>query len=160
MHEEYHIVGRGSNRTRSTGPAPPDRLLGDPRGSFLDHRSRPFYNGVVIQIYGRRKCTGTRKAERFFSDRGIRVQSLDVDVKAPGSRELELFASVIGPDALLDTEGRAYRDRGLAYMEFDAVTEIAGDVRLLRTPIVRDGREVAVGEDPAFWARLAGQAKT
>jgi len=114
----------------------------------------------VIQIYGRRKCKTSRKAERFFNERGIAFQSIDIDVKAPGRRELELFAEVIGIDAILDSEGKAYRERGFAYMEFDAIEEVAADPRLLRTPIVREGRECAVGDDHAFWKRLAERARS
>jgi arsenate reductase-like glutaredoxin family protein len=113
----------------------------------------------VIQIYGRRKCKATRKAERFFSERGIPVQSIDLDVKPPGRRELELFVDVLGADALLDSQSKAYGERGFAYLEFDPVDEIAGDARLLRTPIVREGREVAIGEDESFWKRLADRAR-
>ncbi len=114
----------------------------------------------MIQIYGRKKCKTSRKAERFFSERGIAFQSVDLDVKAPGRRELELFAEGIGIDALLDSESKAYKDRGLAYMEFDAIDEIASDPRLLRTPVVREGRSCAVGEDQAFWKRLADGARS
>lgn len=109
----------------------------------------------MIQIYGRKKCKVTKKAERFFSERRIPYQSVDLDQKAPGARELELFAQAVGAAELLDTGSKAYRSRGLAYMEFDPLEEIAEDPSLLRTPIVREGREVSVGEDEAFWKRLA-----
>lgn len=109
----------------------------------------------MIQIYGRKKSQNTKKAERFFSERRIPHQSIDVDVKAPGPRELELFAQVLGADALLDTESKAYRKRGLSYMEFEPLEEIADDPSLLRTPIVREGRELSIGVDESFWEKLA-----
>ncbi len=108
----------------------------------------------MIQIYGRRKCKGTRKAERYFRERRVPYQSIDLDVKAPGRRELELFASQVGADELVDTESKRYQDRGLAYMEFDPLAEIADDPGLLRTPIVRQGRRVAVGTDEVLWKSL------
>jgi len=114
----------------------------------------------VIQIYGRRKCKGTRKAERFFSERRIAFQSVDLDVKAPGRRELELFVGAVGADELIDTQSKLYRERGFAYLEYDPVAELSEDARLLRTPIVREGREVSVGEDESFWKRLADRAKS
>ena len=110
----------------------------------------------MIQVYGRKKCKTTRKAERFFSERRIAIQSIDLDAKPPGRRELELFVQVLSADALLDTDGAAYSRRNLAYLEFDAAEEIAGDASLLRTPIVRNGRDLCVGDDPAGWARIAG----
>jgi arsenate reductase (glutaredoxin) len=108
----------------------------------------------VIQIYGRKKCKGTRKAERYFSERRIPYQSIDLDVKSPGRRELELFVEQVGADELLDTDSKTYRERGMAYMEFDPLSEIAEDPGLLRTPIVREGRRVAVGTDETFWKSL------
>lgn len=113
----------------------------------------------MIQIYGRKKCKDTRKAERFFKERRIPVQSIDLDVKSPGPREVELFAQTVGIDALIDTQSKVYRERGLGYMEFDALEEIAENPALLRTPIVRDGREVAVGADEGFWRRIAEGAR-
>ena len=109
----------------------------------------------MIQIYGRKKCKDTKKAERFFKERAIPIQSIDLDVKAPGPRELELFAQAVGAEELIDTEGKKFRARGLAYMEYDPLEEIAEDPALLRTPIVREGREVAVGADETFWKQLA-----
>lgn len=109
----------------------------------------------MIQIYGRKKSKDTKKAERFFSERRIPYQLIDLDVKAPGGRELELFRDMLGADELVDTESKAYKTRGLAYMEYDPVEEIAEDPSLLRAPIVREGRDVAVGVDEAFWKSLA-----
>ena len=109
----------------------------------------------VIQIYGRKKCKDTRKAERFFSERKIPYQSVDLDVKTPGRRELELFAEVVGADDLIDVDSKAYRARGLAYMEYDPLEEIAEDPSLMRTPVVREGRELSIGADETFWKHLA-----
>jgi arsenate reductase-like glutaredoxin family protein len=142
MHEKYHIVGDGSNRMPVYKPF------------------ATSYNAHVIQIYGRKKCKGTKKAERFFSERRVPFQSIDLDKKAPGGRELELFADVAGVDALLDTEGKSYRQRGFAYLDFDPLAEITEDPSLLRTPIVREGRALAIGEDEEFWRSLAERAKS
>ena len=137
MHEKYHIAGAWSNQ------------------QFLDSAPDAPYNGQVIQIYGRRKCKETKKAERVFSERRVPYQSVDLDAKTPGTRELELFAEVAGADELVDTESKSYRGRGLQYMDFDPLEEIAEDPTLLRTPIVREGRELSVGTDEAFWKQLA-----
>jgi len=109
----------------------------------------------VIQIYGRKKCSGTRKAQRFFSDRRIRIQNIDLDQKPPGRREIELFIQVAGADALVDQDGKVYRSRGLGYMEFDPADELNEHPALLRTPIVRSGRTIIVGEDKAGWRGIA-----
>ena len=137
MQEKYHIEGTGSNRC------------------FLDLPADRFYNELVIQIYGRKKCKDTKKAERFFSERRIPYQLVDLDVKTPGRRELELFAEVAGAEELIDTGSKSYRRRGLEYMEYDPAEEIEEDPTLLRTPIVREGRKLSVGADEEFWKRLA-----
>jgi arsenate reductase-like glutaredoxin family protein len=113
---------------------------------------------VVIQIYGRKKCKDTRKAERFFKERGVQFQFVDLDQKAPGRREIELFLEVLGEDEVLDTEGKAYQKRGLAYMDFDAAEELEEHPELFRTPIVRDGRNLAAGSAESFWRDLAGKS--
>jgi len=112
----------------------------------------------VIQIYGTKKCKGTQKAERFFKERNVAYQLVDLTVKAPGGREIDLFVQRIGEDNLIDTESKSYKKRGMHYMAFDAAEEIAADPKLLKTPIVREGQKVAVGVDEAFWAELAEQA--
>ncbi|MEE8440826.1 MAG: ArsC/Spx/MgsR family protein [Spirochaetia bacterium] len=112
----------------------------------------------MVQIYGRKKCSGTRKAQRFFSDRRIQVQNIDLDRKPPGKREIDLFVQVVGVDALVDKDGKIYRSRGLSYMEFDPVDELNENPDLLRTPIVRSGRMIVVGEDEAGWSTVADGA--
>ena len=109
-----------------------------------------------LQIFGTRKCPDTRKAERFFRDRGVAYQFIDLAEKGISPGELAGVAQALGRDLLIDTEGKRFRDRGLAYQDYDAEAEILADALLLRTPIVRDGRKAVIGHDPAGWAELLG----
>ena len=95
---------------------------------------------------------------RFFSERRVEIQNIDLDQKTPGRREMELFIQVVGAEALIDQDGKTYRSRGLGYMEFDPVDELTEDPGLLRTPIVRAGRTIVVGEDEAGWRGIADEA--
>ena len=95
---------------------------------------------------------------RFFSERRVEIQNIDLDQKTPGKREMELIIQVAGAEALIDQNGKAYRSRGLEYMEFDPVDELNEDPGLLRTPIVRVGRTIVVGEDEARWRGVADEA--
>ena len=95
---------------------------------------------------------------RFFSERGVQVQNTDLEQKPPGRREIELFIQVAGAEALIDQDSTAYRSRGVGYMEFDPIDELAEIPVLLRTPIVRIGRTIIVGEDEAGWRRVADAA--
>jgi arsenate reductase len=123
-----------------------------------------------LQIFGTRKCPATRKAERFFRDRGIAYQFIDLAEKGISAGELAAAAAALktagdaggaaagtgagaapGPAALIDTGGKRFRDRGLAYQDYDAEAEILADPLLLKTPIVRRGRRAVIGDDAAGW---------
>lgn len=105
-----------------------------------------------LQIFGTRKCSVTRKAERFFRDRAIDYQFIDLAEKGPSRGELAAIAAAVGRDSLVDLEGQHAKKRGLAYMDFDPEEEILTDPLLLRTPVVRDGRKAVIGDAPADWA--------
>lgn len=104
-----------------------------------------------LQIFGTRKCRITRKAERFFKERDVSYQFVDLAEKGISPGELRAVASALGPQALLDSESARYRERGLAHMVIDPVEAGVEDPLLLKTPIVRDGKKACVGDDPESW---------
>jgi arsenate reductase-like glutaredoxin family protein len=109
-----------------------------------------------LQLFGTRKCADTRKAERFLKERGIAFQFVDLADKGISPGELRSVAAALGLESLVDTEGAAYRRRGLAHMEFDLEEELLREPLLLRTPILRDGRRAFLGfESGALAAFLA-----
>ena len=115
----------------------------------------------MIQVIGFKKCRLTQKALRFFQERGIKVQNLDLAEHPLGGRELDNCAQAAGGLAgLADTEGAAWNRKGLAHMEFDLREELLADPGLLRTPIVRQGREASVGDAEAAWKSMAAREKT
>jgi arsenate reductase len=105
-----------------------------------------------IQIFGTRKCPETRKAERFFRDRGVPFQAIDLAEKGISRGELAAVAAAVGADALIDRDSRRFTDRGLAWHEYDALEEALSDPLLLKTPVVRDGRKAVLGYAPDVWA--------
>ena len=109
---------------------------------------------MVIQIFGTRKCPDTRKAERFFRERGISFQFIDLAEKGISRGELASVAAAVGQDALIDSDSKRFKDRGLAYQEYDPVEEALADPLLLKTPIVRSGRKAVIGYQPDAWAAL------
>jgi arsenate reductase len=116
----------------------------------------------VIQIFGTAKCKHTRAAERFFKERAIRVQSIDLKVKGLSKGELESVARAIGAKSLIDLASPRAKDKGLhvAAPSDARILELAlADPLLLKTPIVRDGREASAGDDPVTWKRFAERAK-
>jgi arsenate reductase-like glutaredoxin family protein len=112
---------------------------------------------ITIQIIGTHKSSDTRKAMRFFRERGIRPHLVDLNERPLSRGELENLARSIGAEELIDAEGKEFQRRGLAYMVYDPLEELARTPLLLKMPIVRCGREATVGLDTKTWSRwLAG----
>ena len=108
-----------------------------------------------IQIFGTKKCADTRKAERWFKERRIPVHLVDLHDKGLSPGELRSVAARVGIESLIDREGTRYRDKGLraAAPTGPRVEQILlDDPLLLRTPIVRNGREATIGFEPDVWA--------
>lgn len=104
-----------------------------------------------IQIFGKSKCFDTKKAERFFKERHIKFQSVDLPSKGMSKRELEsVIRGVGGIENLIDEK---HPDAALVkYLLPDAQFEkLLEEPELLRTPIVRNGQKATVGEASAIW---------
>lgn len=105
-----------------------------------------------IQIFGRSKCFDTKKAERYFKERRIPFQRIEVDKYGISRRELEsVCAAVGGIDAVIDPKAKeAALLRYLAY-ESDKRDKLLETPKALRTPIVRNGKQATVGYCPEVW---------
>lgn len=107
-----------------------------------------------IQIFGSSKSFDTKKAERWFKERRIRYQYIDVPSKGLSPREYQSVKQKVGLEALVNTNCRAYEDLFMAYITPDAQEEkLLAHPELFRTPIVRNGKEVTVGYCPDIWAK-------
>ena len=110
---------------------------------------------MTPRIIGGRKSRSTQAAERFFKERRIEYQLVDIVRDAPSAGELERIASQCGGfEALIDTESASYRKRGMQYMEFDAREELLADPTLLRIPILRTDKGAAVQPEKEDLERL------
>ncbi len=105
-----------------------------------------------IQIFGTTKSFDTKKAERWFKERGIRFQSIDLRQKGMSRGELDsVLRAVGGLDALVDPNAKdAAALRYLAF-EADQIEKLLENPLLLRTPVVRNGRQATVGYCPDVW---------
>lgn len=106
---------------------------------------------MQVQVIGTKKSKDTQKAERFFKERGVSVQFVDLRKRPLSGGELANIARAVGEEALLDTEGREYQSRGLAYMDFHVLEELEEHPELLRVPVVRHGKRATVGYQPETW---------
>ncbi len=105
-----------------------------------------------IQIFGTAKCFDTKKAQRWFKERRIKVQSIDLAKYGISPGELKSVKNAVGLEALInpkhpDAPLLSY----LAYEE-DKLEKLLENPRLLQTPIVRNGRRATVGYRPEVWA--------
>jgi arsenate reductase len=112
---------------------------------------------VNVQIFGTKKCVESRKAERFFKERGIKFHAVDLGQKGKGMSLGELravAARVGGVEQLIDRDGRRYLERGLKYAAPTGPRieqMLADDPLLIRTPVVRDGGRATIGYRPEIW---------
>ncbi|MGM9614751.1 MAG: arsenate reductase family protein [Oscillospiraceae bacterium] len=99
-----------------------------------------------IQIFGKSKCFDTKKAERYFKERRIKYQFVDINRYGMSRGELSSVKNAVGIDALSD-------DPDVTYLAYDAdkLDKLFDYPELLRTPIVRNGKLATVGYCPDVW---------
>ena len=107
-----------------------------------------------IQIYVGKKNPDVLKAERFFKERRIPYQMMDLKKHKIGRREMEVFVRAAGSaKELVDREGKKALERPVAHMSTDSliVEALLNDPSALKTPIVRNGKLATVGYCPDVW---------
>ena len=106
-----------------------------------------------IQIYVSKKNPDVLKAERFFKERRIPYQMMDLKKHKLGRKELDAFVRAVGAKNLVDREGKKALERPVAHMSTDSliIDALLSDPTALRTPIVRNGAKVTVGADEETW---------
>lgn len=107
-----------------------------------------------MQIFGRSKCFDTKKAERYFKERKIKFQSVDLDRWGMSRKELECASLSAGTDALIDEKSALYEGFNFPYIirsESDKRDILFENPKLIKSPIVRNGRSVTVGYCPQVW---------
>ena len=104
-----------------------------------------------IQIFGKTKCFDTKKAERYFKERSIKYQRIDILDKGLSKKEYQSVSQSVGgmeflinPKSkdfyLLDHSSKSHKE--VLLLEYPS---------LFKTPIVRNGKEATVGYQPTVW---------
>ena len=105
-----------------------------------------------IQIFGSSKCFDTKKAQRWFKERRIPFQYIDLKKYGISRGELSSVVKAAGLEAVINaSHPDAVLLDYLAYDQ-DKLEKLLENSALLRTPIVRNGRQAAVGYAPDIWA--------
>lgn len=107
-----------------------------------------------IQIFGTKKCFDTKKAERYFKERGVKFQFIDLKEKDMSRGEFTSVVQAVGGLDNLINEKSKDKDT-LALMKYlsdsDRVEKLFENQQLLATPIVRNGKKATVGYCPDVW---------
>ena len=107
-----------------------------------------------IQIFGTKKSFDSKKAERYFKERGIKYQFIDMKEKGLSKGEFNAVCQAVGGyEKLIDPD---CRDKDLLALiryiaEEDRVEKILENQKILNVPIVRNGKQAAIGYEPDVW---------
>ena len=115
---------------------------------------------VSVQIFGTKKSSDTRKAQRFFSERRVQVHFVDLAERAASLGELRRFAEKFGVHALVDRDARRFHELGLgsAILSDERwLGTLTEEPLLLRMPLVRHGNQLTVGLAEAEWRVWTGR---
>jgi arsenate reductase len=109
---------------------------------------------IQVQIFGTKKSADTRKAQRFFAERRVKVHFCDLAERAASIGELKRFAQKFGVEKLIDRESRRFADLGLRtalYGEERWLTILADEPLILQQPLVRLQNKLTIGLAEATW---------
>jgi arsenate reductase-like glutaredoxin family protein len=110
---------------------------------------------MEVQVFGIKKSAETRAALRFFAERRIKIHFVDLTIRPASRGELLRFAQRFGVEGLIDRDSRRFAELGLAparYSDDRWLEKLAEEPALLRLPLVRVGKELAIGSAAAAWA--------
>ena len=112
---------------------------------------------MTIQIFGVKGSSATRAAERFFKERRVAIQLVNLNQKPMAPGEIKRFIDRFGLSGLLDTTGKPYVDAGLQYLKVsdaELLQRIEKEPKLLKLPLVRGPKQVSIGQDEASWKTM------
>lgn len=106
-----------------------------------------------IQIFGRKKCFDTKKAERYFKERKIKYAFIDMNEKGISKGELNNVKSSVQINELINENSKEYKSSNLDKIRSnDMKLEILlKNQNIIKTPIVRNGKVATVGYKPEIW---------
>lgn len=115
---------------------------------------------MTPQVFGTKKHPETRKALRFFSERRIQVQFVDLMEKAASPGELKRFAQKFGVQALVDRQSKRFAELGLAHAQLSEdrwLQKLVDEPLLLMQPLVRWDNRLSIGNAEGEWRDWAGK---
>ncbi len=107
-----------------------------------------------IQIFGTKKCNDTKKAQRFFKERSIKFQFIDILDKGMSKGEFQSVAKAHGGiDGMINLECKDKNALARVNYTADKLETILENQQVIKTPVVRNGKESTLGYAPDIWKR-------
>lgn len=122
-----------------------------------NYQGKYFQRGIYmnIQIYGKPKCFDTKKAERYFKERRIKVQMIDISKYPMSQGEFRNIKAALkmSLDEMIDDKSKLYESLFIKYLanESDKEEKIFENQAIFKTPIVRNGKQATIGYQPEVW---------
>ena len=107
-----------------------------------------------IQIFGTKKCNDTKKAERFFKERGIKYQFIDMKEKGMSKGEFTSVAQANGGlENMINWNGKDHDILALIkyIADEDKLEKVLDNPQVIKTPVVRNGKQSTLGYQPDVW---------
>ena len=117
---------------------------------------------MEVQIFGLKNDNETRRAERFFSERRIKVHLVDMKQRPIAPGELNRFIQNLGMAALINTRSRRFIDKGMAHLrqtEAQWAEKLMADPSLILLPLVRYGQKVTAGNAESTWKEWVEESR-
>lgn len=111
-----------------------------------------------IQIFGTKKCNETKKTQRYFKERGIKFQFIDMSEKEISKGEFRSVSQAVGGIDVMINDNCKDKD-ALALVKYISEDEreekLLANQQVIKTPIVRNGKQATVGYTPEVWKSWA-----
>lgn len=106
-----------------------------------------------IQIFGRKKCFDTKKAERYFKERKINFQFIDIDIKGLSKGELNSVKKNISINDIINEKSKEFKSLNLDKIRSTEMKEeiLLKNPKLFKSPIVRNGSLATLGYKKEIW---------
>lgn len=105
----------------------------------------------MIQLIIKKGDRESDKAVRYFKERRIAFQVLNVSEKKLSPKEIDsIIASSSCDDEIIDTSSAFYRKNGYQWREFSLKEELLEHPELLKTPILRCKGKCVFSLDESF----------
>lgn len=105
-----------------------------------------------IQIFGKSKCFDTKKAERYFKERRIKYQYIDLVRYGMSQGELNSVIAAVGIDNIVDPKDQDYELYMHLALKEDKINRLFEIPEMIKSPVVRNGKQATVGYCPEVWS--------